>query len=133
MKTGNMIDYTTTDRAFEAVALAHLKSRYKTIGALNQEWGTTFPVPRGDTIMGDSWNPILAVARESLLVPVLDNASLEKQMGPLDQANARWGGLGHWDAPDKPTTFKNWGEVATFIRSLLQRAGRNRLPPVTGT
>ena len=79
--------------------------------------------------MGDSWNPILAVARESLSVPVLDNASLEKQMGPLDQANARWGGLGSWDAPDKPTTFKNWGEVATFLNRLLQRAGRNHLHP----
>ena len=123
MKTGNMIDYTTTDRAFEAVALAGLKARYKTIGQFNQEWGTSFPVPRGNTVMGDSWNPILAVARESLSVPVLNDASLEKQMGPLDQANARWGGLGSWDAPDKPTTFKNWGEVATFLNRYFKELG----------
>ena len=44
-------------------------------------------------------------------------------MGPLDQANARWGGLGSWDAPDKPTTFKNWGEVATFLNRYFKELG----------
>ena len=122
-KTESMISYTTTDRAFEAVALAGLKARYKTIGQFNQEWGTSFPVPRGNTVMDDSWNPILAVARESLSVPVLDAASLEKQMGPLDQANARWGGLGSWNAPDKPTGFKNWGEVAAFLNRYFKELG----------
>ncbi|MES2222633.1 MAG: hypothetical protein V4587_16910, partial [Acidobacteriota bacterium] len=125
-KTESMISYTTTDRAFEAVALAGLKARYKTIGQFNQEWGTSFPVPRGNTVMGDSWNPILAVARESLSVPVLDAASLEKQMGPLDRANARWGGLGSWNAPDKPTTFKSWGEVAAFLNRYFKELGEIR-------
>jgi len=123
MKAGNMIDYTTTDRAFEAVALAGLKARYKTIGQFNQEWGTGFPVPRGNTVMSDSWNPILAVARESLSVPMLDAASLQKQMGPLDEANARWGGLGSWDAPNKPTTFKGWSEVAAFLTRYFKELG----------
>jgi len=122
-KTASMISYTTTDRAFEAVALAGLKARYKTIGNFNQQWGTGFPVPRGNTVMADSWNPILAVARESLSVPVLDDASLEKQMGPLDEANARWGGMGSWDAPDKPTTFKNWSEVAAFLNRYFKELG----------
>src|SRR6185437_8454799 len=90
-KAGTMIGLTTTDRAFEAIALAGIRQRYKTIGQFNQEWGTGFPVPRGNTTMRDSWNPILSVARESLSVPVLSAASLEKQMGPLEQANARWG------------------------------------------
>ncbi len=123
MKTGTMIGYTTTDQAFEAVALAGLKARYKTIGQFNREWGTSFPVPGGNTVMSDSWNPILAVARESLSVPVLDDASLEKQMGPLDQANARWGGLGSWNAPNKPTTFKTWGQVAAFLNRYFKELG----------
>jgi hypothetical protein len=122
-KTASMISYTTTDRAFEAVALAGLKARYKTIGNFNQQWGTGFPVPRGNTVMPDSWNPILGVARESLSVPVLDDASLEKQMGPLDEANARWGGLGSWDAPNEPTTFKTWREVAAFIKRYFKELG----------
>ena len=124
MKTGTMIGYTTTDRAFEAIAFASLVARYKTIGQLNQAYGTGFPVPRGNGASPrEGWEPILAVARESLSVPVLNDASLEKQMGPLDQANARWGGLGSWDAPDKPTTFKTWGEVAAFIQRYFKELG----------
>ncbi len=116
-KVGTMIAYTTTDRAFESIALAGIISKYKTIGQFNQEWGTSFPMPRGNpTPMRDGWNPILAVARESLSVPMLDEASLEKTMGPLDQANARWGSLGSWDAPNQPTNFQNWKQVAAFIR-----------------
>jgi hypothetical protein len=116
-KVGSMIAYTTTDRAFESIALAGVINRYKTIGQFNQEWGTSFPVPRGNAVpMRDGWNPILTVARESLSAPTLDDASLEKAMGPLDQANARWGGLGSWDAPNKPTGFQNWRQVAAFVR-----------------
>ncbi len=120
-KAGTMIGFTTTDRAFEAIALAGIREKYKTIGQFNQEWGTGFPVPRGNgTPMRDAWNPMLAVARESLSVPVLNAASLEKQMGPLDQANARWGGLGSWDAPNVPTKFQNWGEVIAFINRFFK-------------
>lgn len=123
-KMGTMIAYTTTDRAFESIALAGIIGRYETIGQFNREWGTSFPVPRGNSIpMRDGWNPILAVARESLSVPVLDDASLEKAMGPLDQANARWGGLGSWDAPNKPTNFQNWGQVAAFIKRYFKELG----------
>ncbi len=123
-KSNSMIAYTTTDRAFESIALAGIISRYKTIGQFNQEWGTGFPVPRGNpTPARDGWNPILTVARESLSVATLDDAALEKQMGPLDEANARWGGLGSWDAPNKPTTFKSWGQVAAFIKRYYKELG----------
>ncbi|HWF67447.1 MAG TPA: hypothetical protein VN670_09080, partial [Acidobacteriaceae bacterium] len=122
-KAGTMIGYTTTDRAFEAVALAAIRERYKTIGQFNQEWGTGFPVPRGNSTMRDSWNPILAVAFESLSCPVLNAASLEKQMGPLEQANARWGGLGSWDAPNQPTKFQNWDQVIAFINRFYKELG----------
>ncbi|MEO6829811.1 MAG: beta-galactosidase trimerization domain-containing protein, partial [Acidobacteriaceae bacterium] len=60
---------------------------------------------------------------ESLSAPVLDDASLEKAMGPLDQANARWGGLGSWNAPNEPTKFRNWGEVAAFVKRYYKELG----------
>ncbi|MEO6829235.1 MAG: hypothetical protein ABI164_05455, partial [Acidobacteriaceae bacterium] len=72
-KEGSMIAFTTTDRAFQSIALAGISGRYNTIGQFNREWGTSFPVPRGNgTPMRDGWNPILAVARESLSATVLD-------------------------------------------------------------
>ena len=124
-KSASMITFTTTDRAFESVALAAIRIRYKTIGQFNQEWGTSFPVPRGNsTPMRDAWNPILAVARDSLSVPVLSAEALEKQIGPLDQANARWGGLGSWDAPDVPTKFQNWDQVIAFINRFYKELGQ---------
>jgi len=122
-KADTILADTTTDRAFEAVALAGIRQRYKTIGQFNQEWGTGFPVPRGNTVMRDSWNPILGVARESLSASELTPGALEKQMGPLDQANARWGGLGSWDAPNKPTAFKNWDEVIAFLNRFYKELG----------
>jgi hypothetical protein len=107
---------TTTDRAFEAVALAAIRARYKTIEELNQEWGTSFPGPAhyGDP-RGMVFSPILGMARESLSVSALDDASLEKAMGPLDQANMRWGGMAGEFAPNEPTKFQNWSQVRTVI------------------
>lgn len=122
-KADTILANTTTDRAFEAIALGGIRQKYKTIGQFNQEWGTGFPVPRGNGVMGDSWNPILAVARESLSAPELTPAALEKQMGTLGQANARWGGLGSWNAPNRPTTFKNWDEVIAFLQRFYKELG----------
>lgn len=123
----SMIDYTTTDRAFEFIALARIRERYKTIGQFNEEWGTSFPVPRGNgTPMRDGWNPILAVARESLSAPVLNAASLEKVMGPLENANARWGGLGSWNAPNEPTKFADWNQVITFVNRFYKELTETR-------
>lgn len=123
-KSGTMIGNTTTDLAFQAIALAAIRNRYKTIGQFNQEWGTSFPVSHGNTTpMRDGWNPILTVARESLSVPELTPAALEKQMGSLSEANARWGGLGEWDAPDEPTKFASWDEVIAFINRFYKELG----------
>jgi Beta-galactosidase trimerisation domain len=121
--TNTMIGFTTTDRAFESIALAGLRERYKTIGQFNKEWGTSFPVPRGNGVMEDSWNPILAVARESLSASSLTDSALEKQMGSLEVANARWGGLGSWNAPNEPTKFQNWGQVITFLNRFYKELG----------
>lgn len=123
-KSGTMIGNTTTDLAFQAIALANIRNRYTTIGQFNQEWGTGFPVPRGNKIpMRDAWDPILTVARDSLSVPVLTPAALEKQIGPLDQANARWGGLGSWDAPNEPTKFQSWEQVIAFVNRFYKELG----------
>jgi hypothetical protein len=126
-KTESMIAHTTTDRAFEAIALAYIRQRYKTIGQFNQEWGTGFSVPKGNRVpTGEqlgAWQPILGVARESLSVPNLDEASLEKAMGPLDQANARWGSLSGRGNQNEPTKFQNWGQVAAFIRRFYKEVG----------
>jgi hypothetical protein len=115
---------TTTDRAFEAIGLAALRTRYKTIEQLNQEWGTSFPGPAnyGDP-NGMVFSPIVGMARESLSLPALDDASLEKAMGPLDQANARWGGMPGFFAPDKPTKFQNWSQVRTVIERFYKELG----------
>jgi hypothetical protein len=120
----NILSETTTDRAFEAIALAGIRERYKTIGEFNRQWGTGFPVPRGNRIPPrDAWNPILAVARDSLSARTLDAASLAKTNGPLDQANARWGGLAGWSAPNKPTKFQNWDQVIAFVKRFYKELG----------
>ncbi len=115
---------TTTDRAFEAVGLAAIHAKYKTIEELNKEWGTSFPGPAhyGDP-MGMVFSPVLAMARESLSLPVLDDASLEKAMGPLNEANIRWGGAAGFFAPDEPTKFQNWGQVRAVIERYYKELG----------
>ena len=42
-----MASYTTTDRAFDAVAVAALRTRYGSVARLNAEWGTDFPASTG--------------------------------------------------------------------------------------
>ena len=115
---------TTTDRAFEAVGLAAIHAKYKTIEELNKEWGTSFPGPAhyGDP-MGMVFSPVLGMARESLSLPVLDDASLEKAMGPLNEANIRWGGAAGFFAPDEPTKFQNWGQVRAVIERYYKELG----------
>lgn len=126
-KNDSMIGYTTTDRAFEAIALAGIRERYKTIGQFNKEWGTGFAVPKGDRPptgeqMG-AWQPILGVAWEALSIPVLDETSLEKAMGPLDKANAHWGSLTGRGMQNEPTKFQNWGQVVAYIRRFYKELG----------
>ncbi|MGH9615300.1 MAG: beta-galactosidase trimerization domain-containing protein [Acidobacteriaceae bacterium] len=115
---------TTTDRAFEAIALAAIRAKYKTIEQFNQEWGTSFPGPAhyGDP-QGMVFSGALMIARESLSAPTLDAASLEKAMGPLDLANIRWGGVPGFFAPDRPTRFQNWDQVVAFVNRYYKELG----------
>ena len=61
-----MIARTTTDRAFDSIAAAGLGARYGTLAKLNEEWGTTFPVPyaAGKSTRED-WETVAAMAAET--------------------------------------------------------------------
>lgn len=109
-----VIDYTTTDRAFDSVAVANLQIQYDSVARLNAAWGTSFPVPSGNEDQ-EGWVPLLAVVRETRSVPEATATALEARLGPIENANALWGSQTSWGAPDQPTTFKSWGEVSTFL------------------
>ncbi|MGH9328161.1 MAG: beta-galactosidase trimerization domain-containing protein, partial [Terriglobia bacterium] len=109
-----VIDYCTTDRAFDAVAIANLKAKYGSVASLNPAWGTHFPVPSGNEDR-QQWTPILAVVRETRSVPEATEKALEARLGPISQANALWGSQTSWGAPDQPTTFNSWAEVSAFL------------------
>ena len=115
-KSRLMIDLTTTDLAFEAIALANLNQRYPSLSEFNKQWGTSFPEPRGGGMSPrEIWEPVIGAARESLSIPDLTEAALEKALGPLDQFNLRCGNRAGWNTPQKPTGFKNWTEVKSFL------------------
>lgn len=111
-----MISRTTTDAAFEAVALANLVQRYGTVNRFNREYRTTFPEPHGGSMESrESWRPVLGLVRESLSVENLTESALEKALGPIDELNARCGNRAGWNAPQKPTSFKTWTEIKAFL------------------
>ena len=112
-----MIARTTTDRAFDSIAAAGLGARYGTLAKLNEEWGTTFPVPyaAGKSTRED-WETVAAMAAETRGIPAIDERSLEAKLGPLDVANARWGKRGGWRTDRSPTKFRSWSEIATFVK-----------------
>ena len=122
-----MIAHTTTDRAFDSIAFAGLRAKYRGVARLNKEWGTTFPEPVGIG-MGDreEWEPVIAMAAESRGIPTLDDRSLEAKLGPLDAANARWGKRGGWKTNQQPTRFRTWSEVASFMKRFYAEVGEIR-------
>lgn len=109
------IDYTTTDRAFDAVAVANLQNKYGNVARLNEAWGTNFPVASGNEDR-EAWTPVLAAIRETRSVPDPSAQALEARLGPIGPANALWGSQTGWGAREAPTTFKSWGEVAQVIK-----------------
>ena len=115
MKSHLIINRTTTDGAFESVALANLVNKYGAVSRFNKEWGTTFPEPRGGGMGAQNiWEPILGTVRESLSIENLTEESIEKALGPLEQFNIRCGNRAGWNAPHDPTKFKSWSEVKAF-------------------
>jgi len=105
-----MIAHTTTDGAFDAIAVAGLQAKYGNITRLNQAWGASLPEPAEDAkSLRRRWEPVMSVVRDARAVAKLDESSLEKKLGPLDAANQRWGTSG------KPANFRTWTEVLTFV------------------
>lgn len=105
-----MIAHTTTDRAFDAIAVAGLQARYGSMTRLNQAWSTSFPEAAADAeSLWQRWAPVMSVIRDARAVAKLDEASLEKKLGPLDAANRRWSRSG------KFVNFRTWTDVLAFV------------------
>ena len=121
-----MIHYTTTDRAFDAVAVAAFQAKYGGLAGLNKEWGTSFPSPKAGTSDSEQWAPLLSLVSETRSVPELTQKALADRLGSLDRANERWGTQTGWGAPNKPAGFKSWSEVATFLNRFYQELGQVR-------
>ena len=115
-QTHLLINRTTTDGAFESIALANLQNRYGSVAHFNRAWGTSFPEPRGGGMGArDIWEPVLGAVRDSLSIPEVTEAAIEKSLVSLDQFNVRCGNRAGWNAPNEPTKFKTWTEVKTFL------------------
>ena len=113
MAPGNLhIDYTTTDRAFDSVAVAALQVKYGGLAGVNQAWGTSFPSPKSSSSDREQWDPLLVMMSETRSVPELTEKALAEKLGSLERANERWGTHTGWGAPEKPAGFKLWTEVA---------------------
>ncbi len=105
-----MIARTTTDGAFDAVAVAGLEAMYGSIARLNREWGTSLPEVSEPKSPRERWAPVIAVIREARCVAKLDEKSLEQKMGTLEGLNERAGRTG-----EKPANFRTWTEVLTLV------------------
>ena len=119
-----MASYTTTDRAFDAVAVAALRTRYGSVARLNAEWGTDFPASTGQD--AEAWAPVLAVVRETRSVPELTDKALEQRLGSLAKANELWGSQTGWGAPERPSKFASWSQVAAFLKRFYQELSQVR-------
>lgn len=105
-----MIARTTTDGAFDAVAVAGLETRYGSIARLNQEWGTRLPEVSEPQSARQRWAPVISVIREARGAAKLDEKSLEQKIGTLEALNERAG-----RTAEKPADFRTWAEVLTFV------------------
>lgn len=112
-----MISYTTTDRAFDSIALASLHARYGGVANLNKQWGTSFPEPQsvGMSIYQE-WEPVIGLARDTRSIVNLTEEALSDTLGPLPKANDRWGRRAGWKAVEKPTNFQTWSQVLDFLK-----------------
>src|SRR5436190_795808 len=109
------IHYTTTDRAFDSVAVAALQAKYGGLAGVNQAWGVSLPAPKAGTSDREQWGPLLALVSETRSVPDLTEKALGERLGSLERANQRWGTHTGWGAPEKPAGFKSWAEVAACV------------------
>jgi len=121
-----MVNRTTTDQAFDAVAMAAFEAQYGGIAGLNKAWGTNFPPPHSGTGGREQWEPLRALLSETRSVPELTEKALSERLGPIEKANARWGAHTTWAAEQRPTGFKSWSEVVAFLNRFYQELSQVR-------
>lgn len=122
-----MISYTTTDRAFDSIALAVFHARYGGVANLNKQWGTSFPEPQGAGMsVHDEWEPVIGLARDTRSIVNLTEEALSDRLGPLPKANDRWGRRAGWKAVQKPTNFQTWSQVLDFLKRFYKELGEAR-------
>jgi hypothetical protein len=125
-KSNLMIDHTTTDCAFDSVAVAALQVKYGGLAGVNKAWGTSFPSPRPGTSENEQWEPLLALLRDTRSFPELTEEALHAGLGSIEKANARWGTHTGWGAEQHPAAFKSWTEVVTFLKRFYQELSQVR-------
>ena len=119
-KRNLLINYTTTDCAFESVGVAALQVKYGGLAGVNKAWGINFPSPRQGTSDDEQWEPLLALLRDTRSFPELTEEALHTALGPIEKANERWGTHTSWGAEQHPATFKSWAEVVTVVKRFYQ-------------
>ena len=125
-KSNLMISSTTTDCAFDRVAIAALQVKYGGLAGVNKGWGSNFPSPRQGTSDDEQWKPLLALLRDTRSFPELTEEALSAGLGSIGKANARWGTHTGWGAEQHPAGFKSWAEVATFLKRFYQELSEVR-------
>ena len=119
-----MISYTTTDRAFDSIALAAFHAKYGSVENLNKQWRTSFPEARGVGMsVHDEWEPVIGLARDTRSIVNLTEEALSDRLGPLPKANDRWGRRAGWKAVEKPTNFQTWSQVLDFLKRFYKELG----------
>ena len=125
-KSNLMINYTTTDWAFDQVAVAALQVKYGGLAGVNKAWGTDFPSPRPLTSGDEQWEPLLAMISETRSFPDLTAEALNAKLGPIEEANERWGTHTSWGAQQHPVGFKSWADVVTVVKRYYQELSEVR-------
>jgi glycosyl hydrolase family 42 (putative beta-galactosidase) len=121
-----MVNRTTTDEAFDAVAVALLEAKYGGIAGLNKAWGTNFPAPSSDAAGREQWEPLRGLLSETRSVPELSEKALSERLGPIEKANARWGTHTTWAAEQRATEFKSWSDVLAFLKRFYHELSQVR-------
>lgn len=119
-----MVRETTTDRAMDRLLMEHLRRTYRTVKEFNKAMGVSFPASGGPSeyVVMD-WTPVVAPLAETRSLTTLDEKSLNNLFGSLEAANFRWGLKGGWTTDRKPTKFKTWPEVISYIQRLEKTLG----------
>ena len=125
-KSNLMINYTTTDCAFDQVAVAALEVKYGGLAGVNKAWGSNFPSPRRGTSDKEQWEPLFALLRDTRSFPELTEEALHAGLGSIEKANERWATHTGWGAEQHPAGFKSWAEVVTFLNRFYQELSEVR-------